>query len=73
VDDGDDGKHRDFSDFGGDKGLDPGWGNNPDPIRCALGNGQAQSCPSGGGHDHGTSGGGGSSDAYTGSGMMSDQ
>lgn len=49
VDDGDDGAQPDFTDFGGDQGLDPGWGNKPDPIRSALGGGGGMGSNSGGG------------------------
>jgi hypothetical protein len=53
VDDGIDGRGPDFSEFGGDKGLDPAWSNNTDPIRSILG--------SGGGGGAAAAGGGGDS------------
>jgi len=55
VDDGALGRSPDFSEFGGDKGLDPGWSNNTDPIRSVLGGtsgGGVSTSDSGYGGDH---------------------
>lgn len=66
VDDGQDGRVPDWSDHGGDKGLDPDWGNKPDPLRSALGG----TGNSGGGNSGDNSWGGGNSATGESSGMM---